>query len=256
MVFGKEFRSKMEKVFSSSAKDPEIVDDPPPPYVLPAEFIDAGIKEDDLEILRDYDTVIIVDDSGSMGSLWIQACTALSKLAAVASRYDKNGIDIHFLNHDRKGERLKVGGFLSEEDVAELFTEVTPCGPTPLGDCLERVTQQMLKALDKGKSYKKTNYLVITDGRPTDDAEGAIVHIARRLDKAGATLSQLGIQFIQIGSDSGARAFLEKLDNDLKDKHSIRDIVDTEPFSGGDLTGARLAKLLLGGINRKIDRSS
>jgi len=33
---------------------------------------------------------------------------------------------------------------------------------------------------------------------------------------------QLGIQFIQIGSDSQARSFLEQLDNDLKEKHSIR----------------------------------
>jgi len=33
---------------------------------------------------------------------------------------------------------------------------------------------------------------------------------------------QLGIQFIQIGSDSQARSFLEQLDNDLNEKHSIR----------------------------------
>lgn len=33
---------------------------------------------------------------------------------------------------------------------------------------------------------------------------------------------QLGIQFIQIGSDAHAKSFLEKLDNDLKEKHSIR----------------------------------
>lgn len=76
--------------------------------------------------------------------------------------------------------------------------------------------------------------------RIADDAEGAIVHIAKRLDKAGATLSQVfrlpltfrgashpgflqaGIQFVQIGSDHNARIFLEKLDNDLKEKYSIR----------------------------------
>ena len=33
---------------------------------------------------------------------------------------------------------------------------------------------------------------------------------------------QLGIQFIQIGSDSDARSFLVKLDNDLKQKYKIR----------------------------------
>ena len=73
MVFGKEFRSKMEKMFSSSTPhDPEVQNDPPPPYVLPEEFRDAGIKEDEMQILRDYDTVIILDDSGSMEHLWNQ----------------------------------------------------------------------------------------------------------------------------------------------------------------------------------------
>jgi len=220
MVFGKQFRSKMEKVFSSSPQDPEVINDPPPPYVLPTEFVDAGIKEDELEILKDYDTVIIVDDSGSMEPLWGQACRALAALAVVASKYDKNGIDIHFLNHRHSGEHLK-----SELEVAQLFNNVSPSGPTPIGECLERVTHKTLKDLDKGKTPKKTNYVVITDGRATDDAEDSIVQIARRLDKAGATLSQLGIQFIQIGSDGQARTFLEKLDNDLKEKHKIRDMV-------------------------------
>ncbi|KAF9651715.1 hypothetical protein BDM02DRAFT_3110160 [Thelephora ganbajun] len=251
MAFKEYLRSKMEKAFPPSSLDPDALNDPPPPYVLPAEFRQAGIQEDELEILRDYNTVMIVDDSGSMESLWDQACRALATLAIVASRYDTNGIDIHFLNHRKAGKHLK-----SPEDVEELFESVSPCGPTPLGECLERVTIQLLKDLDKGKSHRKTNYIVITDGRPTDDAESAIVQIARRLDKAGATLSQLGIQFIQIGSDSHARSFLESLDDDLKEKYSIRDIVDTEPYVEGEVTAARLTKLLLGGINRKIDRSS
>jgi len=60
----------MEKMFSSTPQDPEVLDDPPPPY--PEEFQAAGIKEDDMLILRDYDTVIILDDSGSMEHLWTQ----------------------------------------------------------------------------------------------------------------------------------------------------------------------------------------
>ena len=32
-------------------------------------------------------------------------------------------------------------------------------------------------------------------------------------------------------------------------------MVDTEPYTAGDVTAPRLAKLLLGGINRKIDKS-
>lgn len=33
-------------------------------------------------------------------------------------------------------------------------------------------------------------------------------------------------------------------------------MVDTEPFTGGEVTAARLAKLMVGGINRKIDNKS
>ena len=50
----------------------------------------------------------------------------------------------------------------------QLFVEVSPAGPTPLGECLERVSHQMLKNLDKGKSCKKVNYIVITDGRASE----------------------------------------------------------------------------------------
>ena len=68
----------MEKMFSSSPQDPEVTNDPPPPYVLPSDFVEAGIKENELEVLKDYDTVIIVDDSGSMEPLWGQVQHSLS----------------------------------------------------------------------------------------------------------------------------------------------------------------------------------
>jgi len=52
--------------------------------------------------------------------------------------------------------------------VVELFSEVSPSGPTPIGECLEKVTHHLLKRLDKGKDHKKTNFLVITDGRASE----------------------------------------------------------------------------------------
>ena len=52
--------------------------------------------------------------------------------------------------------------------MAQLFTDVTPGGPTPLGACLESVTERLLKDLDKGKPHKKINYIVITDGRASE----------------------------------------------------------------------------------------
>lgn len=68
--------------------------------------------DDALEILRGYDTVIVVDDSLSMaGHSWVEAKDALKTLATLAGQYDKDGLDIHFLNTPISGTNLTVGGF-------------------------------------------------------------------------------------------------------------------------------------------------
>jgi hypothetical protein len=84
---------------------------------------------------------------------------------------------------------------------------------------------------------------------------------------------QVGIQFVQIGDSPQAAEFLKELDDGLASNHSVRvsqaafrrvfdltpfvqDIVDTTPFTmtGGQLTAEMLTKILLGGINRRVDR--
>lgn len=91
-------------------------------------------------MLKKYDTVIVVDDSGSMaGRLWtevglqshaststltltaiyttcVQARDALSVLADAAAEYDQNGIDICFLNNPRRGKGMRVSGSPSGVD--------------------------------------------------------------------------------------------------------------------------------------------
>lgn len=37
---------------------------------------------------------------------------------------------------------------------------------------------------------------------------------------------------MQIGSDADATAFLRELDDDLKEEHGVRDIVDTVEYKG------------------------
>jgi hypothetical protein len=49
---------------------PTATDEPPPPYVFPKEFTEADIVEDQLAVLKDYDTVILVDNSDSMEPFW------------------------------------------------------------------------------------------------------------------------------------------------------------------------------------------
>ncbi|KAJ7369001.1 hypothetical protein DFH08DRAFT_983658 [Mycena albidolilacea] len=231
--------------------------------------------EDALEILRKYDTVILVDDSGSMtlpGSKkgrtrWNEAGEALETLAEAAQQYDGDGIDIYFLNN--KTESLNIKSSL---EVRALFAQVKPSGATPTGERLDQILKPRLRILEEariepdgtpndkesGEEIKRCNLIVITDGEATDNPKYAILDAASRL-KAMQNLCmiQLGIQFVQIGNDSRATKALKELDDDLHKTRNIRDIVDTTPYSKlNPVTADGLIKVLLGGINRRIDEQT
>jgi len=211
----------------------------------------ARISESALELLRNFQTVLIVDDSRSMkGELWKQAGSALQKLAAVASDYDTDGLEIHFLNSPAVAKRVK-----SAEEVEEVFKKVTPTNSTPIGRKLQWLLESYLSDLKSNPELKRINYIIITDGAPTDrgemEPELVIVNAARELDSRHALLTQVGIQFVQIGSNTAATRYLESLDNNLRTKYNIRDIVDTT-FAPADRP-LDMIKILTGGINRKVD---
>ncbi|KAG8823431.1 hypothetical protein FRC17_009338 [Serendipita sp. 399] len=221
----------------------------------------ASVEYPLLQLIK-YDTVIIVDDSSSMaGPLWFEAREALAGLSDLAGKYDTDGIDVHFLNASVVGNGLRTA-----RDVKILFDSVVPDGITPTGEKLETLLLDYLLRLENAKqqaedgdasalaSIKPVNYLVITDGAPSDDPETVIVTAARRLDAGKFPITQVGIQFIQIGSDPSAAEALRELDDDLAGRYGIRDIVDTTPYSGHQLESSTLAKCLLGGINRRVDR--
>ncbi|KAF8138994.1 hypothetical protein EV363DRAFT_1394400 [Boletus edulis] len=195
-------------------------------------------KENALDTLRTYDTVVIMDDSGSMqiDGRWEQ----------IAATYDRDGIDIHFLNHPTCGMNIK---------------DPKDEGPTPIANKLDLLVGDYVNKLERAgrrkqrgdelalRQIKPVNFIVITDGVPTDEPMDSIVSLARRLDH-----EHVGIQFVQIGNDKEATEFLKQLDDDLSGIFGVRDIVDTTPYLGTHLTATMLIKILLGGINRRVDR--
>ncbi|KAJ7506627.1 hypothetical protein B0H11DRAFT_2322876 [Mycena galericulata] len=209
-------------------------------------------NENALELLKKYDTVILVDDSGSMifpGSMkgktrWTEAGQALAV--------------------DKKGLNIK-----SSSEVTSLFTEVHPKGATPTGERLDQLLKPRIKELEKAQInpdgtprdkdtnevIKRVNFIVITDGQASDDPKYAIIDAAQRL-KAMQNLCmiQIGIQFFQVGNDRAATRALKDLDDDLAKAGDIRDIVDTTPYSKlNTVTAEGMIKVLLGSINRRID---
>ncbi|KAH8096698.1 hypothetical protein BXZ70DRAFT_330620 [Cristinia sonorae] len=220
--------------------------------------------ENPLLLLEEYDIVFVVDDSASMrGQKWVEACNALKLLADVATQYDKDGIDVCFFSEKKVGQNRKTSA-----DLDALFDHVQPKGLSVMAKRLESLLLYYLETLEKAKKeaeegkpdhlkmVKKVLYIVITDGAPTDSPEEVIVAAARRLDRGNFDQGQVGIQIIQIGYNPDAQAYLKMLDNDIASKYGCRDIVDTiqYSFTGEPLERRALAKILLGGINKLVDR--
>ncbi|KAJ3481466.1 hypothetical protein NLI96_g7639 [Meripilus lineatus] len=224
-----------------------------------------------LESLRGYDTVIIVDDSQSMSwyGRWAEARAALMAFAEIAVQYDQDGIEIRFFNSPRVESHI-----ISADQVARLFDSVEPSGATPLGNSLDTCIRPYIKDWKSAngriwsrftssqRSPKPRNFLVITDGCPTDDPQDVIFRLSVKMDKLKMPQNQVGIQLVQIGDDAQATEFLQDLDNYVPTSPELRsgpqpdrDIVDTEPYRPGErLTEEKLVKVLVGGINKRIDR--
>lgn len=275
---------------SSSSKQQASCD--PPPYseisrhapLSPASIVastsstqTANSNDSMYEFLKDFDTIFLVDDSGSMyGRRWKDAEAAISAIAPVCTKHDPDGIDIYFLNHRNRSHQSR--GYLnvrSSSEVREIFSVAQPSGGTRVGRRLDEILTPYLARVEMMAAAKKDrfgklkdpslevrpiNIISITDGEFSDDVESVVVDAATRLDEVKAKSYQVGIQFVQIGDDPRARQDLQELDDGLAQARSdrrIRDIVDTVPWKGSSNEGFTkdyLLKVVLGSVNKRLDR--
>lgn len=279
-------RALNAKFFSlPSPSSPTQPSSPPPAYSPPL--------DDPYAFLSDFDTIFLIDDSGSMaGRSWTEVSLALKAITPICVTHDPDGIDIHFLNQpdEERFKRIK-----SVREVERIFEEVRPGGgtrtgarlmdilggyvrrieeqqrrrrmvanaanttTTPRGDAGERRRLEELSfAGEEDEFPRPLNIIVITDGVPSDDPESVIIHAARKLDALDAPPWQVGIQFFQVGEEQGAADALKELDDGLVERGGgVRDMVDTVPWSGGrgrGLSAEGILKVVLGGVNRRLDR--
>lgn len=220
--------------------------------------------------LAQFDTVFVIDDSGSMaGRSWRETGAALSAITPICTGHDADGIDIYFLNHRNPLASSSLGGYTNVTTTAgvqAIFSSVRPLGGTPTGTRLNQILKPYLAEVAESMerqahgheaSVKPLNIIIITDGVPSDDIESVIVGAARKLDSYGAEPWQVGIQFFQVGREPEAAEDLRDLDDALSGAHNIRDMVDTVPWSGDDgevLTADGILKVVLGSVIKKLDR--
>lgn len=192
------------------------------------------------------------------GSRWRETALALETITPICTAHDADGIDIFFLNHADYPSHHNV---LNSASVSEIFQSVRPRGGTPTGQRLSSILKPYLKKLERNpETTKPVNLICITDGEPSDDVESVLISAAKKLDKLDAPAWQVGVQFFQVGRDEEAKKHLRQLDDELAEisgDGDLRDIVDTVPFQGAEgtfLTGDGILKVVLGAVNRRLDR--
>lgn len=212
-------------------------------HLLATVAANAIAIEDRFNILKAYDTVFLIDDSPSMyGAKWELVQKILDHSTAVASRYDEDGIDVHFMNNvNANRDKIK-----DPEIAIQLHHGIELRGSTPTLDKLSRHLKgylQRFKAANFSADFKGYNLILLTDGEPNEEYEdesdvsdqedarkyGAafrligkkIVEVAKKLDEADAEPRQVGIQFCQVGNDEEATVFFRYLDDRLKRKYSV-----------------------------------
>jgi uncharacterized protein with von Willebrand factor type A (vWA) domain len=129
--------------------------------------------------------------------------------------------------------------------VEQIFQENDPMGGTNLTSVLQDAINQFFQRKKAGQAKGGETILVITDGEPDDRRSvfEVIIEATRRMNSD----AELGISFIQVGSDPSATDFLKALDDKLQSIGANFDIVDTITLS--DMEDMTLAEVLLSAIN-------
>lgn len=180
--------------------------------------------------LSNYDFEILVDKSGSMGtedcaggkSRWQYAQETTEQLARECAKFDSDGITVVVF-----GSNWKVYENTTPDKVSQVFTENSPMGSTNTGGTLEARLQAYFERKAAGNA-KPVIFAIVTDGAPDDQkwVEKAIIDAT---NKMGAD-EEIGMTFLQVGKDEGARKFLKHLDDELQGLGAKFDIVDTKSF--------------------------
>ena len=163
--------------------------------------------------LSEYDFIVVIDTSGSMGEP-VKAGSSITRWEAVqesamtiirdVEKLDQDGIGLVLFG----GPTIRSYDGVTSEKAREVFAGTSPRGSTPLTDAL-------IAALAlAGKSDKKDFVIVFTDGVPDDRASAA--RVITQAANIQETDDSLTILFVQVGDDRSATAYLKSLDEDLR----------------------------------------
>lgn len=151
-----------------STSSPTQPSSPPPAYSPPL--------DDPYAFLSDFDTIFLIDDSGSMaGRSWKEVSFALKSITPICVTHDPDGIDIYFLNQPDQ-ERFKR--IKNVREVERIFEEVRPGGGTRTGGRLMDILGSYVRSIEEQQRRRRmaantTNNTFTTATTTTPGASGA-----------------------------------------------------------------------------------
>lgn len=168
--------------------------------------------EQEIAKLSEYDFVVAIDASGSMGtedikggrSRWAHMQETAEAFARDLAKLDEDGLGVVVFS----GTNIETLDGADVNAVSNIFKSRSPRGGTPLDEALTAALKLT------GKSDKKDFIIVFTDGVPNDRAAAASV--IRDAANKQETDDALTILFVQVGYDAEAGRYLKMLDDDLK----------------------------------------
>lgn len=175
----------------------------------------------------DWNQVFLVDNSTSMRNYWDKLVPLFDVLAYIVKGSDPDGLELYFTSSDCKCK--------DKNTTALVVTTRGQCAPTSpqletnIHTSLDSVLRDYLKKLNSHlqprhtfswtpRDVRKLSLYILTDGQwqPESDAESPIRLLVETLDELRKPKDQVGIQFIQFGTESSGTAILNYLDSGLK----------------------------------------
>ena len=209
--------------------------------------------------LRDYETIIVCDDSSSMNTpidnrgstRWDELCLIIKVIVTIGVIFDSDDVDVYFLNRD---PILKV---TNPDTIDEAFRK-KPRGNTPLASVLKKIFQSKLA---RPGQAKKLLVFIATDGEPTDENGNPDLPELKRVMTEVRQIETTYVSFLICTEDTDGVAYLSQWDKDMEHV-DINDDYKTErdkirrchqqrdyPFS----YGAYVVKAMVGAIVPELD---
>ncbi|KAL7267390.1 hypothetical protein RUND412_010025 [Rhizina undulata] len=172
--------------------------------------------------MKCFHKAFLIDNCVAMSDQsWKLAFIIMSEIVPDCTNYERDGVDIYFLNHGTSYVRLH-----SAQDVADVCRQGRNASVTTTRKRVSEILIQYINTcMQQLTPRKPLNMIVITDGEASFPQllETCIINTAMELYSHDSPDNHCRIEFLQVERSETMEHYLEALDKSLCDKFNERD---------------------------------